>query len=544
MVNSVDADTDTETQAEQFDVVVVGAGFAGMYLLHRLRGLGFSTQVLETATGVGGTWYWNRYPGARCDVRSIDYSYSFDPTLEQEWEWSEKFATQPEILRYANHIADRYDLRRDISFETRVERATWDDGAGRWTISTDTGRTLSAQFYVMATGCLSSSKLPDIAGIERFGGATYHTARWPHEGVDFTGLRVGFIGTGSSGIQSIPIVAEQATELVVFQRTPNFSIPARNGVIPPEEVASVKARYRDYREEAKRSRGGQPRPLPEQGALEVSDQERLARYEAGWERGDLGGLLGAYNDLMVNEASNATVSEFIRSKIRGIVDDPATAELLCPKDHPFGTKRPCLDTNYYETFNRPNVRLVDLRSTPITTITETGIDTTSESFTFDAIVFATGFDAVTGAIVAVDIRGRDGLELRQKWADGPRTYLGLGIAGFPNFFTITGPGSPSVLSNMMVSIEQHTDWIADCLSTLREQKLTTIEANVDAEDEWVDHVNTVADATLFPKANSWYMGANVPGKPRVFLPYVGGVGTYREICDDVAAAGYKGFTLS
>ena len=527
-----------------YDVVVVGAGFAGMYLLHRLRKLGFSARVYETGTGVGGTWYWNRYPGARCDVQSIEYSCSFDPELEQEWTWSEKFATQPEILRYANHVADRFGLRCDIQFSTRVLSAAFDEQRRRWAIRTDRGDEVSAQFYVMAGGCLSSSKNPEIPGIDTFAGPTYHTGHWPHEGVDLTGKRVAVIGTGSSGIQSIPIIADQAAQLTVFQRTPNFSVPARNRPLEPAEIADAKARYPELRDFMRRSRGGQLRQMPDKSAFEVAAPERNARYLEGWEAGNLGGLLGAYNDLMTDKAANDTVSEFIRGKIREIVHDPQVAEALCPKDHPFVTKRPSLDTDYYATFNRDHVRLVDLRSTPIATITPSGIDTTTESFAFDAIVFATGFDAMTGAIVNVDIRGIDGLGLKDKWAEGARTYLGLGVAGFPNFFTITGPGSPSVLSNMMVSIEQHVEWITDCLDHLRRHAVATIAAEPHAENDWVQHVNEVGDLTLYPTANSWYMGANVPGKPRVFLPYVGGVGTYRGICDEVAASGYKGFVLS
>ena len=526
-----------------YDVAVTGAGFAGMYLLHRLRSAGLRVVVFERGSGVGGTWYWNRYPGARCDVQSIEYSYSFDPDLEQDWTWSEKFATQPEILRYANHVADRFDLRRDIRFGTRVTAARWDDEARRWNLGTDRGDELTARFYVMASGCLSAAKDPEIPGVDRFTGATYHTGRWPHDEVDFTGLRVAVIGTGSSGIQSIPIIAAQAAQLTVFQRTPNFSVPARNRPLDDAEIADAKARYPELRDFMRHSRGGQLREMPDKSAFDVTPEERTARYTQGWEAGNLGGLLGAYNDLMTDKAANDTVSEFIRDRIREIVHDPEVAELLCPKDHPFGTKRPCLDTDYYATFNLPHVRLVDLRATPIVTLTAEGIDTTAESFAFDAIVFATGFDAMTGAIVAVDIRGRDGVELKDKWAAGARTYLGLGIAGFPNFFTVTGPGSPSVLSNMMVSIEQHVEWIAGCIEHLRDNGLETIEATTDAEDEWVQHVNEVGHLTLYPTANSWYMGANVPGKPRVFLPYVGGVGTYRGICDDVAKAGYKGFEL-
>jgi cation diffusion facilitator CzcD-associated flavoprotein CzcO len=527
-----------------YDAVIVGAGFAGLYLLHRLRGAGFTARAFERGRDVGGTWYWNRYPGARCDVQSLDYSYSFCPELEQEWEWSEKFATQPEILRYANHVADRFDLRRDIQFDTAVTSAHYDEVSRRWTVTTDRGDVVSAAFTIMASGCLSSSKLPEIPGIGAFAGATYHTGHWPHEGVDFTGRRVAVIGTGSSGIQSIPVIAAQAAHVTVFQRTPNFSLPARNRVLDPQEVSAVKSRYPEYRAQARLSHGGQVRPVPERSALEVDEEERRRRYETAWEAGNLGSILSAYNDLILDKAANDTAASFIRSKIAEIVRDPEVARTLMPTDHPFGTKRPCLDSGYYDTFNLDHVRLVDLRATPITAITAQGVDTTAESFAFDAIVFATGFDAMTGAITNVDIRGADGASLKETWAEGPRTYLGLGVAGFPNLFTVTGPGSPSVLSNMMVSIEQHVDWITDCMAYLREHGFRTIEASADAQDDWVDHVNEVAARTLYPTANSWYMGANVPGKPRVFLPYVGGVGVYRSICDDVAASGYRGFALS
>ena len=525
------------------DVVIVGAGFAGLYLLHRLRGMGFRATVLETADDVGGTWYWNRYPGARCDIQSIDYSYSFDAELETEWQWSEKYATQPEILRYLEHVADKHDLRRHIRFSTRVDAAAWDDDTTRWRLRTDRGDEITCRFYVMATGCLSLPKTPDIDGTERFGGEVYFTSRWPHDDVDFTGKRVGVIGTGSSGIQSIPLIAQQASELTVFQRTPNFSIPAHNGPISPAKRSAIDTDPAAYREAAKWSRGGVPSEVSEVGALQVSDDERRERYERAWEAGELIAILSVFNDLLTNEASNTTMSDFIRGKIRSIVDDPATAEILCPTNHPFGTKRPCLDTNYYETFNLPHVTLVDLLSTPIVTITESGAQTSKGSYEFDAIVFATGFDAMTGAIVAVDITGRDGVELVQKWADGPKTYLGLMVEGFPNLFTITGPGSPSVLSNMAVSIEQHVDWICGCLDHLRERDLAVIEPTPTAEAAWVQHVNDYGDITLYPRANSWYMGANVPGKPRVFLPYVGGVDTYRKVCDEVVERDFIGFAM-
>jgi cation diffusion facilitator CzcD-associated flavoprotein CzcO/acetyl esterase/lipase len=533
----------SDVVAPDVDVVVGGAGFAGLYLVHRLRGLGFSVRAFESADDVGGTWYWNRYPGARCDIPTTDYTYSFDPDLESEWTWSEKYATQPEILRYAQYVADKYDLRRDIQFATRIASAAWDDQASLWRVRTDRGDDVSCRHLVMASGCLSMPKTPDIEGAERFAGEVYFTSTWPHEGVDFTGKRVAVIGTGSSGIQSIPLIAEQAAHLTVFQRTPNFSVPAHNGPVRPEKRAPLDADRDDYRERAKWSRGGIPYEPYEFGALQLSEEERLARLDAAWEAGELFEIIGVFNDVLINRAANDVVADYVRDKIRSIVDDPETAETLCPTDHPFATKRPCLDTNYFSTFNLPHVRLVDLRKHPIATITERGIDTVDESLEFDAIVYATGFDAMTGALVSVDITGRDGVTLKEKWAHGPTTYLGLTTVGFPNFFAITGPGSPSVLSNMMVSIEQHVDWVADCLAHLRDHNLVSIEPTETAEAGWVQHVNDCGDITLYPTANSWYMGANVPGKPRVFLPYVGGVDVYRGACDEVVGNEYLGFRL-
>lgn len=533
-----------KTDNTELDVVVVGAGFAGLYLLHRLRGLGFSAKVFESADDVGGTWYWNRYPGARCDIPTTDYAYSFDPELEREWSWSEKYATQPEILSYLQHVANRYDLRRDIVFSTRVDSAVWDGDANRWRLVTDKGDTVVCRHYVMATGCLSLPKAPDIEGVDRFQGEVYFTGRWPHHKVDFTGKRVAVIGTGSSGIQSIPLIAEEASQLVVFQRTPNFSVPAHNGPPDPERLAALAADREAYRESARWSRGGVPTEMTAIMGVTAPEEVRRQRFEAAWEAGELFAILSVFADQGVNLASNDILSEMIREKIRSIVDDPDTAEALSPKDYPFGTKRPCLDTNYFQTFNLPHVHLVDLRKTPISTITETGVDTVDESFEFDSIVFATGFDAVTGALVSVDITGREGLTLKEKWADGPSTYLGLTAVGFPNFFAITGPQSPSVLSNMVVSIEQHADWIADCLEYMREHNFETIEPTPTAEAGWNQHCDDCAAITLYPLANSWYMGANVPGKPRVFLPYIGGVDNYRGACDDVAANGYLGFELN
>lgn len=526
------------------DAVIVGAGFAGMYMLHRLCEKGFTTRVFEAGGDVGGTWFWNRYPGARCDVESLSYSFSFSKELEQEWTWTERYSAQPEILAYANHVADRFDLRKDITFDTRVISSVFDDETQRWVCTTDGGERISTQHLIMAVGCLSSSKLPEVPGIESFQGETYHTGHWPHEGVDFTGKRVAVIGTGSSAIQSIPIIAQQADQLTVFQRTPNFSLPARNRPLTDDELNDMKSRYPEFRDEARWSGFGVPVTDPEKSALEVSEEERQATYEEAWGRGNLVALILAYTDLLYDKAANDTAAEFIRNKIRSIVDDPETAETLCPNDHPFSTKRPCLDSGYFETYNRDNVKLVDLRKSPLKAITPTRIRTASDEFEFDAIVFATGFDAMTGSLVNVDVRGRGGVTLKDVWAAGPRTYLGVNVADFPNFFTITGPGSPSVLSNMMVSIEQHVEWISDCIAYVRQHEISTIEAAPESQDEWVAHVNELGDQTLYPTANSWYMGSNVPGKPRVFMPYIGGVGVYRERCDEVAAKGYEGFVLS
>ncbi len=525
------------------DAVVVGAGFAGLYAQYRLRQLGLTLQGYEAAGGVGGTWWWNRYPGARCDVESMDYCYSFSPELEQEWTWSERYATQPEILRYANHVAERFDLCRDIQFETRVTAATWDESAQRWDIATDRGDRVSAQFCIMATGCLSAAKEPEIDGIDSFRGPTFHTGRWPHEPVDLGGLRVGVIGTGSSGIQSIPLIAREAAHVTVFQRTPNFTMPAKNAPLDPEAVKERKARAAEIRQAMRESRAGVIVPMPEHSALAVDPEARAAKYDTAWECGTLYGMVAAFTDLLVDRDANETAAEYVRSRIREIVNDPEIAELLSPRGHPFGTKRPCLDSDYYATYNRDDVSLVDVRATPIVEITADGIRTTDDHYELDAIVFATGFDAMTGPLLGPAITGVGGLRLRDKWSAGPRTYLGLATAGFPNLFIITGPGSPSVLVNMLVAIEQHVDWVADCIAYLREHDVAAIDATAEAEDAWVEHVNQVANLTLFPIANSWYVGANVPGKPRVFMPYIGGLPRYTDVIDGVAADDYRGFEL-
>ncbi len=527
-----------------FDVIVVGAGMAGLYALWKLRQMGATAVALEAADDVGGTWYWNRYPGARCDIPTTDYAYSFDPELEKEWTWSEKYATQPEILSYLQYVADKHDLRRDIRFSTRVEHAAWDEAASCWQIRTQNGETITGRHYIMATGCLSAPKSPDVEGVDRFAGSVYFTSRWPHDGVDFTGQRVAVIGTGSSGIQAIPLIAKEAKTLTVFQRTPNFSVPAGNGPIPPEMKAALDADTSKYREEARWSRIGVPLPVAAEGALQVSDAERERRFEAGWQEGTLFGPFSQFSDIVVNPMSNELASEFARNKIRAKVNASEVAEALCPYDYPLATKRMCLDTNYYETFNEPHVKLVDLRQDPISSITEIGIDTASGSHDFDAIVFATGFDAMTGAIVNVNISGRDDQKLKEVWQEGPKTYLGLMTVGFPNLYMVTGPQSPSVLSNMSVSIEQHVEWICDAIAHMRASGYDTIEPTQTAQDGWVQYNTDWGDITLFPRANSWYMGANVPGKPRVFLPFVGGVGTYRQACVDVVDQGYLGFSLS
>lgn len=526
------------------DALVVGAGMAGLYQLHKLREHGLACRVIEAGDDLGGTWYWNRYPGARCDVQSLSYSYSFSPELDQEWEWTEKYASQPEILRYLNHVADRFGLRDDITFGTRVVSAHYDEPAARWRVTTDRGETIDTQFLIMATGCLSVPKLPEVPGLARYRGRTHVTARWGEDEVRFDGLRVGVIGTGSSGVQCIPIIARQAADLIVFQRTAAFCMPAFNRPLTAAEVAEMKAGYPAWREAQRTSGVGVPHEPPTEAALAVPEAERTAAYERGWAAGDLFSILGSYADLLVDPAANETAAEFIRAKIRAVVRDPEVAEALSPRSYPFGTKRSCLDTGYYETFNRPNVHLVDLRATPLREFTPAGLRTSAAEYELDAVVFATGFDALTGALAAIDIKGRNGLALTSRWSDGPRNYLGLAMAGFPNLFTITGPLSPSVLSNMVVSIEQHVEWIIDCIADVRRAGYASIEATPEAEDEWIRHVAEVGSLTLFPRADSWYMGANVPGKPRVLLPYPGGVGEYRRQCDEVAAAGYKGFALT
>ncbi|MCY4071487.1 MAG: NAD(P)/FAD-dependent oxidoreductase [Chloroflexi bacterium] len=526
----------------KFDIIIVGAGISGLYMLYRMRKRGLSARVIEMGSGVGGTWYWNRYPGARCDTDTIEYSYSFDEDLQQEWEWPERYPTQPEILNYLNHVADRFDLRRDIAFDTRVEAATYDEAASRWRVATDDGAEMSAQFLIMATGCISAPNVPAIDGMDSFSGPIHHTARWPHEGVDLSGLRVGIIGTGSSAVQAIPVIAEQAAHLTVFQRSPQWSVPAHNRPVDPEMVAEIKADYAGFRARNRLQSGAQLSHIPANdfSATEISEEEQQHILEERWQ---LGGFpfFGAFNDITTDPESNKVTADFVRAKIQDIVKDPTIAAMLSP-DYTIHCKRPVLDSGYFETYNRSNVSLVDINAAPIQTITPSGIRTSDADYNLDLIVLATGFDAMTGALLRIDIRGRSGLPLREKWAHGPVNYLGLQVQGFPNLFTITGPGSPSVLTNMMVAIEQHVEWVTDCIGFMVENDHASIEATEEAQDAWVAHVNEVANQTLWVSCQNWYQGYNIPGKPRVFMP-LPGFPPYVEKCEEVVAKGYEGFVL-
>jgi cation diffusion facilitator CzcD-associated flavoprotein CzcO len=509
----------------EFDAIVVGAGFAGMYALYRLRDkLGLSVRVYEAGDGVGGTWYWNRYPGARCDSDSYIYCYTFDEKLLQEWEWSERYPEQPEILRYLNHVADRFDLRTNIEFGTRVTDAVYDAASKRWTVRTAKGDVVTAKYVIGAVGCLSASNLPDIPGARTFEGKSYHTGSWPHDGVDFTAKRVGVIGTGASAVQAIPVIAQQAKTLTVFQRTPNFCVPARNGKVDPAVVKARKADYSRIKENIRASYFGFELNFIPKSVLDASPDERERVFNEMWDQGGFPFWLGNYQDMFFSKEANEVCAEFLRTKIRELVKDPAVAEKLIPKSYPYGTKRQPLDTNYFETFNKPSVALVDVNETPIVEITPAGLRTSDRTYDCDIIVFGTGFGAMTGPLKKIDIRGRGGEALADTWADGPRGYL--------------------VLSNMPVSIEQHVEWISDCIEYLQKNGIATIEATPDAQVAWTAHVAEVANSSLMPAANSWYMGRNVPGKPQVFMPYLGGVGPYREKCAEIAAKGYEGFALA
>ncbi len=537
--------TNARDGTTELDALVIGAGFAGLYQLFCLRDrLGLSVRALEAGGGVGGTWYWNRYPGARCNSESHVYWYTFSPELMREWEWSERYPGQAEILRYLNFVADRFDLKRDIRFNTRVVAASYDEQANRWQVRTEGGETYVVKFLITAVGCLSTANVPDLPGLDDFAGDWYHTGQWPHEGVDFTGKRVGMIGTGSTGIQAAPVIAASAKHLTVFQRTANYSVPARNAPLTPEFRRYIKEHTKDIRTFTHETINGMAFRIEERRAVDTPPEEREKIYEAAWERGGLQ-FRAAFQDMMIDKRANDTAADFVKRKIRSIVKDPKTAAILSDIDHPYAAKRPPIDTNYFETYNRPNVTLVDLRKAPIDRISRAGICTTEAEYLVDIVVFATGFDAMTGPMLRIDIRGRGGVALKDVWEAGPRNYLGLQVAGFPNLFTITGPGSPSVLCNMPVAIEQHADWITDCIRHLNDRGLECIEARADAMDKWVAEVNEAAHKTVLPLAkHSWYLGANIPGKPRVFMPYAGGMLRYRQLCADVAARGYEGFMLS
>ena len=549
---------DAPTNSPHYDVVIVGAGFAGLYMLHRLRGAGFKTHVFERASDVGGTWYWNRYPGARCDVESMQYAYSFSPELEQDWEWTERYATQPEILRYVNHVAGRFDLRRDIQFNTRVAAAIFDETDSRWMIETSDGGRTSANYCVIATGCLSTINTPNFEGLESFAGSLYHTGEWPHHEIDFSDQQVGIIGTGSSAIQSIPLIAEQAKHLYVFQRTPHYTVPACNQPLQTDPrtqhsgrkaygydedltMEEIKADYLGLRQRARKTFAALAFTPNPRSALEMTETERQQEFENRWKRGGLP-FQGVFRDFAVSREANELAAEFVRQKIQHIVKDSVVAEALLPT-YTIGCKRLAVDTGYYETYNRPNVTLVNVSKSPIERITPAGVYALGREYPLNSLIMATGFDAMTGTLLKINIQGRGGLRLHEKWAEGPRAYLGLCLAGFPNLFTITGPGSPSVLTNMLLSIEQHVDWIVDCLEYLRDRNIAEIEPTLEAENEWVTHNNEVASDHIRNSCSSWYVGGNIEGKPRVFMPYVGGFSNYVEKCRNIATTGYKGFVL-
>lgn len=533
----------SSNENKHFDAVVVGAGFAGMYLVYRLRKMGFSVRCIESASDVGGTWYWNRYPGARCDVPSLEYSFKFDQQLQQDWEWPERYSAQAEILEYAKHVADRFDLRRDITFNTKVESAHYDKEAMHWNVATSNGETLTAQFCIMASGALSSTNYPDIKGIQNFKGDLYHTGAWPQDGqIDFSDKRVGIIGTGSSGIQAIPILAEQAGHLHVFQRTPQYAIPSRNKPMDKDEELEVKANYKAFRDKIYRLPGAVLRPENVKSVTEVSPEEIDEIMEKAWQRGGTG-YLRAFSDLMENEEKNQVASQFAKKKIREIVKDPEVLEMLMP-DYPIGCKRIVLDTEYFQTYNRDNVTLVDVGDHPIEEITEKGIVTNGVEYELDCIIFATGYDAMTGALTRIDIRGRNGASVKETWKDGPQAFLGLAVNGFPNMFTICGPGSPSVLANVVTHIEQNVEWVTDCMAYMRDNGKISAEVTREAELEWSAHVAELGNASLFAQCNSWYVGANIPGKPRVFLAYAGGFPPYCDKCDEITAEGYREFNMT
>ncbi|MCG7435825.1 NAD(P)/FAD-dependent oxidoreductase [Lysinibacillus fusiformis] len=528
---------------KEVDAVILGAGFAGLYMLHQLKSKGFSTIVYETGDGVGGVWYWNRYPGARCDIESIYYNYTFSKELYEEWTWTSRFPEQEEILRYLNYVADRLKLRSNIQFNTRVKAAHFDEEQHKWLVHLNDGHQVLAKYFITGIGCLSAANVPKFQGLDQFSGKWYHTGHWPHEKVDFTGKRVGIIGTGSSGIQAIPVIAKEAKHLTVFQRTPQYTIPARNHLYDEDFIRETKGNFENLKHAMRNSVSGTPFAYNYPSAIEDSDHHRQEVFEEAWAQGGFA-FASTYKDLLTNEQSNEKAAAFIRSKIRETVQDPTVAEKLCPK-YMYGTKRQVLDSDYFETYNRDNVLLVDVKESPILEITETGVQTASDHFELDIIIFATGYDGMTGPLFKIDIRGRNGVTLRDKWENGAsvQTYLGLATASFPNLFMITGPESPSVLVNMPIAIEQHVEWIAQCVDYLREHDIDVMETNAEAEQAWSKYCREIANETLYVKGDSWYTGANIAGKPRSFLIYLGGFDYYTKRCQEVAQNNYEGFQL-
>ncbi|PPR10383.1 MAG: Phenylacetone monooxygenase [Alphaproteobacteria bacterium MarineAlpha11_Bin1] len=523
------------------DAVVVGAGFTGLYMLIKLREKGFSARCFEAAPSVGGTWYWNSYPGARCDIESMQYSYQFDEELQQEWEWPERYAAQPDILAYIEHVADRYDLKRDITFETRVQAATFGEDSHTWEVETDCGERLSARFFIMSVGCLSVPIRPEFDGAEEFSGEVYQTSMWPKDPVNFAGKRIGVIGVGSSAVQSVPLIAEQAKHVYVYQRTPNFVVQAQNHPLGEDDVATIKADYRGFRAKAWDLQSAFLFPRHDQSVFDLSPKDRRTRLDEQWEIGGLP-FLGAFNDILTNDDANREVADYWESRMRAVVKDPEIADLLTPNE-PIGCKRLCSGTDYYEVYNRENVTLVNALDSGIERLTSTGLRAAGKDFVLDMIIYATGFDAMTGGVTKIKITGTGGQSIQQKWADGPRTYIGLAVSGFPNMFNMVSAGSPSVLATMVTAAEQHGDWVADCLEFMREMGHTRIDATLEAEADWVEEVNRAASASLRVKCDSWYVGSNVEGKARVFAPYIGGWPSYVKKCQIVVANGYEGFDL-
>lgn len=532
---------------ETFDAVIIGAGIAGLYQLYRLRALGLRVLVFEAGTGVGGTWYWNRYPGARFDSESWSYGYSWSKELLQEWEWSEHFSPQAETLRYVNYVADKFDLKKDIRFSSRVKSAAYDEQSKQWDVTLEDGSPVRTQLLITAIGILSTPTMPAIDGIDSFAGESFHTAKWPHEPVDFTNKRVAVIGTGATGVQTIQEVAKSAAQLTIFQRTPNYCAPLKNSPIDAKTQVEIKASYDDIFARCKQSHGQFIHDADPRHALRLSDEERDAHYEKLYNEPGFGIWMGNFRDVFVDEAANATISNFIAKKIRQRVHDSETAEKLIPTDHGFGTRRVPLETNYYEVYNQPNVRLVDVKATPIDRITEQGIKTSTEQLDFDIVIYATGFDAVTGSFDQMQITGRNGQTLREKWQDGPRTLLGMQIHGFPNLLTLVGPHNAATFCNIPRCIEQNVEWVSDLVAYMREHDLHCVEAKREAEDVWTEHVFDSAQKLLLSKTDSWFnnINPNLPHKQkRTFVLYAAGAPSYREHCDESAANGYAGFSLS